>query len=150
VLDPIFSLRQRVVIQPNETARFILSTAVANTREEALRLADKYHDVNVFEQEACIAWTKAQVEMRHLGIEAEEAHLFQELGGRILYSNPTLRPRPHVLRLNSLTQASLWPYGISGDLPIVLVFKKEMPGWLLPRKARMPRQRGAAEPPSPK
>ncbi|HEX6731939.1 MAG TPA: glucoamylase family protein, partial [Pyrinomonadaceae bacterium] len=121
VLDPIFSLRQRVVLQPGETARFTLATGVANTREEALRLADKYHDVNVFEREARFAWTRAQVEMRHLGIDAEEAHLFQELGSRVLYSNPALRPRPHVLRLNRLTQSALWQYGISGDLPIILV-----------------------------
>ena len=121
VLDPIFSLRQRVLLEPGETARISLATAVANSRDEALRLADKYHDVSAFEREARLAWTKAQVQMRHLGIEAEEAHIFQELGGRMLYANPSLRPRPHVLKLNSQTQSALWQYGISGDLPILLV-----------------------------
>lgn len=121
VLDPIFSLRQRVLLQPGETARISLSTMVAYSREEALVLADKYHDVNAFEREARLAWTKAQVEMRHLSIDAEEANLFQELGGRLIYADPTLRPRPHVLELNTQTQTGLWQYGISGDLPILLV-----------------------------
>jgi len=121
VLDPILSLRHRVLLQPEETARITLATGVAHSREDALQLADKYHDVNVFEREARLAWTRAQVEMRHLGIDAEEAHLFQQLGGRVLYANPTLRPRPYVLGLNSLTQTELWKYGISGDLPILLV-----------------------------
>src|SRR5205085_951777 len=35
VLDPIFSLRQRVRIQPGETVRLTFTTAVARTREEA-------------------------------------------------------------------------------------------------------------------
>ena len=59
--------------------------------------------------------------MRHLNIDAEEAHLFQRLAGRVLYSDPSLRPRSHVLAMNTKAQSSLWVYGISGDVPIVLV-----------------------------
>ncbi len=121
VLDPVFSLRRRVRIAPNETARVTFSTAIANTREEAITLADKYHDPSIFERESRLAWTKAQVEMSHLSLDAEEAHLFQRLAARIIYSDPSLRPRPHVLGLNTKAQSSLWPYAISGDLPILLV-----------------------------
>src|SRR5262245_12709566 len=59
--------------------------------------------------------------MSHLKVDAEEAHLFQRLASRIIYSDPSLRPRPHVLALNTKAQSSLWPHGISGDLPIVVV-----------------------------
>ena len=121
VLDPVFSLRRRVRIKPNQTVRCSFSTAVAASREEALMLADKYHDPNTFERELRLAWTKAQVEMSHLNIDAEEAHLFQRLAARIVYSDPSLRPRPHVLALNTKAQSSLWAYGISGDLPILVV-----------------------------
>jgi cyclic beta-1,2-glucan synthetase len=121
VLDPVFSLRRRVRLRPNETARVSFSTAIANTREEAMMLADKYHDPSIFERESRLAWTKAQVEMSHLNLDAEEAHLFQRLAARIIYSDPSLRPRPHVLGLNTKAQSSLWPYSISGDLPILLV-----------------------------
>ncbi|HKG79619.1 MAG TPA: hypothetical protein VKA78_09370, partial [Pyrinomonadaceae bacterium] len=121
VLDPVFSLRRRMRIQPNQTVSCTFSTAVAHSREEALALADKYHDPNIFERELRLAWTKAQVEMSHLKIDSEEAHLFQRLAARIVYSDPSLRPTPHVLALNTKAQSSLWAYGISGDLPIVVV-----------------------------
>jgi cyclic beta-1,2-glucan synthetase len=121
VLDPIFSLRQRLLIQPNATVRVTFATAIAGSREEALRLADKYYDARTFEREARLAWTKSQVEMRHLEVDQEETQLFQRLAGRVLYADPALRPRPQVLALNSKTQTGLWPYGISGDLPIILV-----------------------------
>ncbi|HYE64262.1 MAG TPA: glucoamylase family protein [Pyrinomonadaceae bacterium] len=121
VLDPIFSLRQRVRLQPQATAHITFATAVANSREEALVLADKYHDVNIFDRASKLAWTQSQVEMRHHNVNAEEAHLFQRLAGRVLFLDPSLRPRPHVLELNTKTQAGLWPYGISGDLPVVVV-----------------------------
>jgi cyclic beta-1,2-glucan synthetase len=121
VLDPVFSLRRRVRIPPNQTVRCSFSTIVARSREQAMMLADKYHDPNTFDRELKMAWTKAQVEMTHLNIDAEEAHLFQRLASRVLYSDPSLRPRPHVLGLNTQAQSSLWTYGISGDLPILIV-----------------------------
>ena len=121
VLDPVFSLRRRLRIEPGATITCLFTTGVVHSREEALALADKYHDPNIFERELRLAWTKAQVEMSHLGTDAEEAHLFQRLASRIIYSDPSLRPRPHVLALNTKAQSSLWAHGISGDLPIVVV-----------------------------
>ncbi len=121
VLDPIFSLRKRVRIRPNETVRISFSTALAHSRDEALMLADKYHDPSIFDRQARLAWTKAQVEMNHLKIDADEAHLFQRLATRVIFSDPSLRPRPHVLAMNTKAQSGLWPYALSGDLPILVV-----------------------------
>src|SRR5512132_940216 len=121
VLDPVFSLRRRVRIPPNQTVRCSFSTIVARSHEQAIRLADKYHDPNTFERELRLAWTKAQVEMSHLNVDADEAHMFQRLAARLVYSDPSLRPTPHVLALNTKAQSSLWAYGISGDLPIMVV-----------------------------
>jgi cyclic beta-1,2-glucan synthetase len=121
VLDPVFSLRQRLRLQPGETGRVSFTTAFARSREDALRLADKYNNPTAFSRSARMAWTQSQVAMRHHNIDMEEAFLFQRLAGRVLYSDPSLRPRPHVLALNTKQQSGLWAYGISGDLPIVIV-----------------------------
>jgi cyclic beta-1,2-glucan glucanotransferase len=121
VLDPVFSLRVRVRLQPGEKTSISFTTALTRSREESLLIADKYHDPSIFERAAQLAWTKSQVEMRHHNVDAEEAHLFQRLAGRVLYADPSLRPRQHVLALNTRAQSSLWPYGISGDLPIVII-----------------------------
>lgn len=120
VLDPIFSLRRYLKIQPHETVRVSFSTAIAHSYQEALRIADKYHDSSIFEREAAMAWTHAQVEMRHLNIEPENTYLFQRLAAHILYSDISLRSHPKLLALNTKAQSDLWVYGIGGDLPIVL------------------------------
>ena len=121
VLDPVFSLRCCIRIEPHETASISFSTAVAHSYEEALRLADKYRDKSIFEREAALAWTRSQIEMRHLNIAPESAFLFQRLAAHILYSDISLRARPGLLALNTKAQSDLWAYGIGGDLPIVLV-----------------------------
>ena len=121
VLDPIFSLRCRVSVAAGETAHVTFSTVVAESRGDVLDLADKYRESATFERAATLAWTQAQVQLRHLGIEGDEAHLFQRLANRVLYSDLTLRPAPSVLARNERGAPGLWAHGISGDLPIVLV-----------------------------
>jgi cyclic beta-1,2-glucan glucanotransferase len=121
VLDPIFSLRRRVRLGPGESVRVVFSTLVAPTRDAAVALADKYRDPATFERTVTLAWTQAQVQLHHLGISADEAHLFQEVASRILYSDRTLRASVDVLKRNRSGPSALWGHGISGDLPIVLV-----------------------------
>ncbi len=121
VLDPIFSLRCRVRLAPGATAHAIFSTVVAESREQVLDLADKYRESATFERATTLAWTQAQVQLHHLRIEADEAHLFQRLANRILYSDPSLRPSAALLARNEQGAPGLWAHGISGDLPIVLV-----------------------------
>jgi cyclic beta-1,2-glucan synthetase len=121
VLDPIFSLRHRVRLAPGATAHAIFSTVVANSREEVLDLADKYRESATFERAAILSWTQAQVQLHHLGIEPDEAHLFQRLANAIIYPDPSLRPPTAVLARNQRGAPGLWAHGISGDLPIVLV-----------------------------
>jgi cyclic beta-1,2-glucan synthetase len=121
VLDPVFALRYRVRIHAGATARIAFWTLVAPSRAGVLDLVDKHHDGNAYVRAATLAWTQAQVQLRHLGIDAEEAGLFQRLAGPVLYANSSLRPSSETIRRGSGGPAALWPQGISGDLPIVLV-----------------------------
>ena len=80
-----------------------------------------YRDPATFERTITLAWTRAQVQLHHLGIGHDEAHLFQMLANSVLYSNASLRPSSEVLIRSTLERSALWAHGISGDLPIVLV-----------------------------
>jgi cyclic beta-1,2-glucan synthetase len=121
VLDPIFSLRCRVRLAAGTTAHVTYSTVVAESRSDVLDLADKFREAGAFERAATLAWTQAQVQLHHLGIESDEAHLFQRLANRILYTDRSLRPSPGRLARNERGAPGLWVHGISGDLPIVVV-----------------------------
>ena len=126
VLDPVFSLRRTVRIPPGATVRLVFSTVVAGTREERLDLADKYRDARNFERTLTLAWTQAQVELHHLGISTDEAHLFQRLANAVIYSR-CLSPAffgPDQQRYARAWRA-LWAQGISGDLPIVVAVIEE-------------------------
>jgi len=121
VLDPVFSLRQRVRIAPGKSARVDFWTVVAPSRAELLHLIDKHHDRNAFDRAKMLAWTQAQVQLRHIGVRAEEAADFQRLAAPILYADARFRASPEAILRGAGAQSGLWPHSISGDLPIVLL-----------------------------
>ncbi len=121
VLDPIFSLRVRVRIEPDEVVHLVFTTMAANSREEIISLADKYHDGSAFSRISALVWTHAQVQLHYLRIEHYEAELFQHLASRILFSDLSSRASGRVIRAMRLSHAGLWGQGISGDRPILLL-----------------------------
>jgi cyclic beta-1,2-glucan synthetase len=120
VLDPVFAIRVRVRLAPRGSAAVAFTTLVASTRERAFELADRYHHPYAAQRALDLAWTSAQVDLRELGITAEEAGVFQELAGHLFYANPALRPPPAELARGQGPQSLLWSLGVSGDWPILL------------------------------
>ena len=121
VLDPVFALRRRVRVPPGRTVRIAFWTVVASSRGDVLDLADKHHDATAFDRAATLAWTQAQVQLSHLGVDPDQASLFQRLAGHVLYADPSMRPSSDAIRRGGGGPAALWAQGISGDIPIVLV-----------------------------
>jgi cyclic beta-1,2-glucan synthetase len=124
VLDPIVSLRQSLRIPPGGTARLAFTTGFADNEAGARQLIEKYHDRRAVARALALASTHSQIELRHLGLTIEETMRFQRLSGRLMYGDPRLRSADAVRR-NTRGQAELWKYGISGDLPILLVHIKD-------------------------
>lgn len=126
VLDPVFALRRRLHIPARSTARIAYWTMVAASRAALLDAIDKHRDSNAFARAATLAWTQAQVQLRHLDISAAEAARYQRLAGHVLYANPALRAAPDAIRRGMAGPPLLWAQGISGDRPIVLVRVEEV------------------------
>ncbi|WP_236611926.1 GH36-type glycosyl hydrolase domain-containing protein [Phenylobacterium zucineum] len=121
VLDPIFALRRRLRIAPGSTARVSFWTFAAGSREALLDLLDQHLDSAACERAAALAWTRAQVQLRHLGVTHRDAEDFQRLAGHLIYAAPALRPPSDVVAAGAGGQPDLWALGISGDLPLILL-----------------------------
>ncbi len=121
VLDPIFSLRCVVTIEPNESVTIGFTTAVAPTRQQALVLADSFHDFRGVQRAIELAWAFAQIELRHLNLSAKQVQLYQQLGGLALYPEGAIRAGSARIASNQQSQRALWHFGISGDVPMIVV-----------------------------
>jgi cyclic beta-1,2-glucan synthetase len=125
VLDPILTLRTRLRLAPGGFARVSFTTGVAVDEPTARACAQKYHDHGVSARVFALAYTQAQMSQRHLGVSVEQAQLTERLASRVFFSDESLRVDGETLAKNTLGQEGLWRFGISGDLPIVLVRVKE-------------------------
>ncbi len=121
VLDPIVAVRRRIVLGPQESARIDIVTGVTETRDAAIALVEKYHDRRLADRVFELSWTHSQVVLRQLNATESDAQLYGRLASSILFSNPSRRAPAGIISRNKRGQSGLWSYGISGDLPIVLL-----------------------------
>jgi cyclic beta-1,2-glucan glucanotransferase len=121
VLDPIFSLRRRLTILPNQRIQFALVTVVADSREAVIALVNRYSEFHTCARAFETAWTHSRLEMRRLHIRSGNVQTFQQLAAHVLFPQAQLRPPAARLARRGDGQRALWRQGISGDLPIVVV-----------------------------
>lgn len=120
-LDPIFSLGKRVKLLPNEKAQLTFITIPAEEETEAKKLAEYIIKGPRIENAFSSAESSSEKLLRALEIKGENLPQYQTLLSHILYPLPTLRSDPDAIAKNDLGQSGLWPFGISGDYPILLI-----------------------------
>jgi cellobiose phosphorylase len=121
VLDPIVSLRRTVSLPPYESVVVNLVMGMTESREAALAQVEKYQSSRMNDRVFDLAWTHSQVTLQQLNATEAEAQLYGRLASSLIYTNPARRASPSVLLNNRRGQNALWSYGISGDVPIVLL-----------------------------
>jgi cyclic beta-1,2-glucan synthetase len=120
VLDPVGALRERIRLAPGARVRLAFATGVATDQSAALALARKYRDGSAASRAFSMAFTHVHITLQHLGLSDEQAMLFDRLASRVFGSDPSC-VMPAALESNAFGQQNLWGYGISGDLPVVLL-----------------------------
>jgi cellobiose phosphorylase len=120
VLDPIFSLRRRVVLDPGASARVAFVTGAADTREAALAIAERFGTLAAIANALAAAGERSENDLRALGLAPDDVVRFNRLAAAVAFACPEYRDLEAVAA-NRLGQSALWPHAISGDLPIVFV-----------------------------
>ena len=119
VLDPIFSLRRRVGLDAGMTTRVAFVTGAADTRNDAIRIAERFREFEAVDPAFAGAEADSQRELRELEVTPQQVSLFNRLAASVVFADASLRDLDAVAA-NRLGQRSLWRHAISGDLPIVL------------------------------
>ncbi|MEO8482672.1 MAG: glucoamylase family protein [Acidobacteriota bacterium] len=120
VLDPVAALRDRVRLAPGAFVRITFATGVAANRDAARAMIAKYRDGSATSRVLSMAFTHVQVTLQHLGVTDDFAMLSARLASRVFGTDVSCST-PDAIGRSTLSQPNLWGYGISGDLPIVLV-----------------------------
>ena len=120
-LDPIAALRCRVKVGANKKVVLSFWTVVAADRAEVDATISRLDHTEGFARQAMLAWTRSQVQTRHMGLSLADAANVQKLASYLIYPDPFLRLPAATIAAGLGRQSALWPMAISGDYPIFLV-----------------------------
>ncbi|MGL4370719.1 MAG: glucoamylase family protein, partial [Spirochaetota bacterium] len=121
VLDAVASIRCTVTIKSGESATLGFVTGMAGTKDQALLMVEKYQDRRLADRVFELAMIHDRVKLTQLNVKESDAQVYGSLAGSVLYAGVLRRAPASVLIRNSRGQSALWAYGISGDLPIVML-----------------------------
>ncbi|MFO7632442.1 MAG: glucoamylase family protein, partial [Caldilinea sp.] len=120
-LDPIMALQHEIELQPGETVQLAFLTLAADSRAKLLEIARRYQRWPAIAHAFGQARARSELDLRQSGISTVEMERYQTLLAALLYPESRLRAAPGILTANTRGQPALWPHGISGDAPILLV-----------------------------
>ena len=126
VTEPVVALKRNIKIKPNEKISIALLISVEENKQNLLENIKKYKiNENV---EKAFALSKAGVEAnsRYLRIKGKELNDYQKILSYIIFKNPAKKLILEKLPKRNYMQSDLWKYGISGDLPLILVKIKDV------------------------
>ncbi|TDT61306.1 GH36-type glycosyl hydrolase domain-containing protein [Fonticella tunisiensis] len=121
VLDPIFSIRKKVKIAPGKSSVLYYTTGAAENRNSIIELCKKYSDPLNAERSFELAYLRGNIDNSYFNFKESDAKIFNSLISHILFISPVKKRYEEYIMRNRKGQPGLWAYGISGDLPIVLV-----------------------------
>jgi cellobiose phosphorylase len=120
VLDPVFSLRIRVSVDAGDSAIVNFCIGSCDTRKIAVEMLEKYSVYTAAERVIEMAWTRSIVEAGFINISARDEMAYLKLLPELIYGIDRKEQAGYIVK-NTLSQSELWTFGISGDVPIVLV-----------------------------
>jgi cellobiose phosphorylase len=122
VLDPIMSMRTRIRLEANSKREIYYITGISDSKEQVLEICKEYNDYKKLDIVFKNYSVSTQLELKNLGIRSAMANVFQSAASNIFFLSSSRENRENYIEDISKHQKDLWAYGISGDLPIIMLF----------------------------
>ncbi len=120
-LDPIMSMRRRLHIQAGKSAEAFIITGYAKAREQLLQIVEQYQYPVDIEHAFATSSVFNNMRTNMSLLKGSQMRLYNNISKYLAQTATLGNHRQAILAQNTLSQSSLWRFGISGDLAILLV-----------------------------
>ena len=127
-LDPVLSLRNKVLVKANSKTSVYLVVGFGRSREQINEIINYYDNTYNLEKAFEISTLMNVIDTKNMHITGEDMRTYNIMLN-YLYQTTKLsvtEERMDFLRRNALSQTGLWKFGISGDRPIITVEIKDI------------------------
>lgn len=120
VTESVLAIKQLIKIEPKQKITVDLILCVSNVREDVIKMLKQYENTNALSKVFELSKAKTEAESIYLELKGKDIEEYQKMLTLLLLKNP-LKSLNSVLPSKIYSQSDLWKFGISGDLPILLV-----------------------------
>ncbi|MDE2209640.1 MAG: hypothetical protein KGJ99_07940 [Betaproteobacteria bacterium] len=121
VLDAVAAIRVAFAIEAGASFTIDWITGVAESRDACAALARKYRDAEPAQRILERAGAYRQSTLQRLRASESDALFYERMAASIIHAGAALRSDARVIEKNRRGQSGLWGFGISGDLPVVVM-----------------------------
>ena len=123
----IVALKRTIKVKPQEEAILDFILSVGNQEQEIIENIKKYQSSQNVSKEFEISKARVEAESRYLNRKGTDIEIYQKMLSYILFDSSIKSQTIENINLKTnYKQSDLWKYGISGDLPIILVKVKNV------------------------
>lgn len=122
VTEPIVALKRTIKVKPQEKVTIDFILAVHEDKEKVIENIKKYQSTENVRKEFELSKARVEAESRYLSRKGSDIAIYQKMLSYLVFHNPI---KAQLLENKNTGinyhQSDLWKYGISGDLPIILL-----------------------------
>ena len=127
VTEPIVALKRTIKVKPQEEAMVDFILSVNEDENMIIENIKKYQSTGNVTKEFELSKARVEAESIYLSTKGSDIIIYQKMLSYIIFDNPikvqSLNNKKKQLNYH---QSDLWKYGISGDLPIILLKVKNV------------------------
>ena len=125
VTEPVVAMKRTIKIKKQEKVVIDFILSVEEEKEQVLQNLEKYTSFENVKNEFELSKARVEAETRYLNMKGKDIEMYQKMLSYIV-SDDSIKSveKEKINQTQTYKQSDLWKYGISGDLPIILVKMK--------------------------
>lgn len=120
-LDPIMSIRREIIVKAGKKENTYLLIGFAKSRQQIIDMFHNYKTATDINNAFDMATVLNNMRISYSHLKGEQMRIYNAILKHIFQTASINEKRKNILQKNTLSQPNLWRFGISGDLPIILV-----------------------------
>ena len=126
VTEPVVALKRIMKVKPEEKVIINLIISVGEEKEKVIKNIKKYKVEENVKKAFELSKAKNEAQSRYLRVKGEQIRDYQKIMSYMIFNNPTKKVNLERVQKQKYSQSELWKYGISGDMPIIVVKIKDI------------------------
>lgn len=120
VTESVLATKKIIKLEAKKKAIVDLIICISENRENILNMLNSYKNTNAITKIFELSRAKTEAESIYLGLKGRDIEKYQKMLSLLLFQNP-MKNLSSGMPSRKYLQSDLWKFGISGDLPILLV-----------------------------